>query len=145
MRLCLAQIFRVLKPSGFSMIQMANRFGLRNLYHQVRRGFKEPTTFEFPRYWSLTELRNTFRELIGPTSVCAEGYFALGVIPGDRDLLPLNYRLVVSCSEGLRKMSEKLPWMRYVADSLYVKSLPRSDGGREREPAGLAGKAVAPL
>lgn len=121
-RLCLGEIGRVLKPSGFSLIQMPNRFGLRNLYHQFRRGFREPTTFEYPRYWSLSELRNVFSSLIGSTSIRAEGYFALGVIPNDAVLLPLKYRVVISCSERLRKISEKVRWMDYLADSLYVSS-----------------------
>ena len=42
----------------------------------------------------------------------------------DKDILPLAYKLVVNCSELLRGVSERLPFMKYWADSLYVSSSP---------------------
>ena len=121
-RLTLAEIARTLKISGICLIQMPNIFGLRNLYNQGRRGFKEPTSFDV-RYWSPSELVNTFSNSIGPTSLSVDGYFSLDAQISDIDLLPLGYRLVVSCSGILWRMSEKMQWMKYFADSLYVKSI----------------------
>lgn len=121
-KLCLAEVGRVLRQSGISMIQMPNVFGVRNLYNQWRRGSKEPTSSEV-RYWSLSELKNTFGSFIGPTSLAADGYLALGVSPTDADLLPLRYRFVVGFSERLRRISERSEWMKYLADSLFVTSL----------------------
>ena len=120
-RLSLEQIPRVLKARGTCLIQMANKFGIRSLYHLVRRGFKEGEDFEV-RYWSVPELRKAFTETIGPTSMSVDGFFGLGLQASDLDLLPLKYRAVVRCSEVLRAMSRKLPWMTYFADSVYVKS-----------------------
>ena len=120
-KLCLAEIARTLKCSGISTIQMPNIFGLRNLYHQLKRGRKEATAFDV-RYWSLPELKKTFTDFVGPTSFFVDGYFALGVSPRDTDLLPLKYRFVVRFSEGLRQISEKVEWLKYFADSVFVKS-----------------------
>ena len=120
-RLSLAEIARTLKTSGISLIQLPNVFGLRNLYNRLRVGFREPTAFNV-RYWSLSELKNTFSDFIGPTSLSVDGYFSLDAQISDIDLFPLRYRLVVYCSEILRRMSEKVQWMEYFADSLYVKS-----------------------
>lgn len=123
--LCLSEIARTLKVSGTCLIQMPNIFGLRNLYNQFRRGFKEPTSFEV-RYWTLSELKNTFSNFIGPTSLFVDGYFSLNTQKRDVDLLPLRYRLGVYSSEILRRLSEKMQWMKYFADSIYVKSIRKS-------------------
>lgn len=120
-KLSLNGIARVLKASGNCLIQMPNIFGLRNLYNQWKRGFKEPTSFEV-RYWSPSELKKTFGNSIGPTSLFIDGYFSLNAQKRDIDLLPFRYRFLIFGSEILKKTSERIQWMKYLADSLYVKS-----------------------
>ena len=46
----LREIHRVLRIGGEALIQMPNVFGIRCLYHQIRRGFREASDFEV-RYW----------------------------------------------------------------------------------------------
>ena len=121
-KLALAEVARVLKNGGASLIQMPNRFGVRSLQHQIRAAFREETGFDI-RYWTLPELRRVFSELIGLSSIQVDGYFGLGIQPRDKDLLPAQYRLVVNCSEALRTLSRTLPWMKYFADSVYVTSV----------------------
>lgn len=122
----LTEIARVLGPGGRALIEMPNAFGLRNLYHQCRRGFREPEAFEV-RYWSPDELRRTFAGLIGPTSILVDGYFSLNPQVRDLMLLPFRFRFVLYCSAFLRSMSVRLPWLVYAADSLYVRSVRRAD------------------
>ncbi|HLY21480.1 MAG TPA: methyltransferase domain-containing protein [bacterium] len=126
-RKALAEIGRVLGASGISIIQMPNAFGLRNLYHQARRGFRRTRAFEV-RYWSPRELRRVFARAIGPTSLFADGYFSLNPQASDQELLPPPFRYVVYCSELIRHLSERLPWLVLGADSLYVRSRRREDG-----------------
>ncbi|MHB8731320.1 MAG: methyltransferase domain-containing protein [bacterium] len=126
-RQALAEIGRVLNASGTSIVQMPNAFGLRNLYHQARRGFRRTRAFEV-RYWSPRELRRAFARAIGPTSLFVDGYFSLNPQASDRELLPRRFRYVVYCSELIRHLSERLPWLALGADSLYVKSERRVDG-----------------
>jgi SAM-dependent methyltransferase len=120
-RLALAEIGRVLKSPGTSLIQMANAYGVRSFYHQTRRRYREGEDFEV-RYWTPSQLTQAFDELIGPTSVRVDGYFGLGIQPGDVQILPPHYRIVVRCSELLRRLSLKARWMHTLADSLYVES-----------------------
>src|SRR5262249_45598378 len=61
----LAQVARVLKPEGFSLVQMPNAYGVRSFYHQLRRGFREGQQFEV-RYWTPSQLKRRFEQLIGP-------------------------------------------------------------------------------
>jgi len=51
----LSEARRVLVEGGIAHVQMANRYGVRSLYHQAARGFRQPTDFEV-RYWGPREL-----------------------------------------------------------------------------------------
>jgi uncharacterized protein YbaR (Trm112 family) len=40
--------------------------------------------------------------------------------PEDRDLLPWQYKMIVTLSEALKSVSRLLPPLRYVSDSVFV-------------------------
>jgi SAM-dependent methyltransferase len=112
-------VARVLRPGGEALIQMANKYGLRSLYHQARRRFRPARAFEV-RYWAPGELRSAFGT-IGETRLSVDGFFGLGIQPNDLDLLPVRYKLVIRASESLRRLTNRLPWLLNLADSLYVR------------------------
>jgi SAM-dependent methyltransferase/uncharacterized protein YbaR (Trm112 family) len=118
----LAEIARVLKPCGASLVQMPNSFGLHNLWVQLRNGFRDPGFFGV-RYWRPRELKDLFGRAIGPTSLSVDGFFSLNAQTSDKDLLPPRYRVVVSCSEMLRILSLRFAPLTDIADSLYVHSV----------------------
>jgi SAM-dependent methyltransferase/uncharacterized protein YbaR (Trm112 family) len=115
----LAEIRRALRSGGNALVQMPNVFGVRCLYHQIRRRFREGRDFEV-RYWRPAELLSAFTKTIGPSKVSVDGYFSLNVQPSDLHLLPVRYRALVHASESLRWMSNRVPVLTKVADSLYV-------------------------
>ena len=117
----LAQIRKKLAPGGLSLIQMANRAGVRSLYHQALRKFHEADGFDV-RYWSTSDLKKAFTELIGPSEISADSYFGLGIQPRDAELLPSSYRAVVTASETLRKLSAYVKPLTNVADSVFIRS-----------------------
>jgi len=118
-----AEIGRVLKPTGLSLVQMANVWGARSLWNQLReRRFREPRALFDVRYWSPGELEHEFSRAVGTTSLSVDGYLTLNPQPADLELLPRRYRALVRASEALRRLSRRLPWMTYAADSLYVSS-----------------------
>src|ERR1700737_2167960 len=97
---------------------MPNRYGLRCLYHQTRRGFRRARPFEV-RYWGSRESVSTFSRLIGSTRLSVDGYFSQG--PGNEaHQLPLQDSTVVRLSQGLQALSRRLPSLLYLADSLWV-------------------------
>ena len=120
-QLAIQQISRVLKPNGNSLIQMPNRLGIRSLQHQIKRGFAEGENFDV-RYWGVGELLNCFGNSIGKSELLIDGFFGLGIQKSDVDLLPLKYKLIVLASESLKTISFLLPFFKYFADSLYIKS-----------------------
>jgi hypothetical protein len=103
------------------MVQLANRYGLRSLYQQCRRGWREARSFEV-RYRSPEQLCKDFKETIGPPRLSVDGYFGLNMQSADVDLLPLRYKLLVHFSEAIRKMSFWAPALVRAADSLYVQA-----------------------
>jgi SAM-dependent methyltransferase/uncharacterized protein YbaR (Trm112 family) len=123
-KIALREVARVLKQEGTSLIQMANAYGARSLQLQMRRRFREVRGFEV-RYWTLPELRGTFSELVGPSSVSVDAYFGLGIQRSDARILTPGRRLLVYCSELLRELSTSFRWMSYFADSLYIRSTRR--------------------
>lgn len=119
--LALAEVSRVLELQGESLIQMPNWFGIRSLWHQARRGFRDGRGFDV-RYWSLGELRERFEALIGPSNLSVDCFFGLGLQPADRRFYRTPARLALDVSEVLRGWSRFLPLLVSVADSVYVHS-----------------------
>ncbi|HZP99353.1 MAG TPA: methyltransferase domain-containing protein [Reyranella sp.] len=117
-RLALGELKRVLKPGGSAKIQMAAKHGLRSLQHQARRGFREPVDFEV-RYWPVAELARVFAELIGPTRVTTDCYFGLGWQWSDYAHMRPMHKPILIASEALKRLSNILPPLRYVADSVF--------------------------
>ncbi|MBI1883151.1 MAG: methyltransferase domain-containing protein [Chlamydiae bacterium] len=118
---CLSEISRVLKIQGKSLIQMPNKFGLRQLFNQIKTGFRERGHFPV-RYWSPGELIKLFNRCIGPSQISTDGFFSLNVQGSDKDLLPFLYRRIIDTSEFFRELSQRVSFLKYIADSLYINS-----------------------
>lgn len=118
-----AEIGRILRPGGLSLIQVANVYGLRSLWNQLReRRFREPRDLFDVRYWGPRELERELTGAVGETSLSVDGFFTLNPQPADLELLPRRLRAVVHTSEALRKLSGRLPFMTPLADSLSAAS-----------------------
>jgi SAM-dependent methyltransferase/uncharacterized protein YbaR (Trm112 family) len=118
-----AEIGRILRPGGRSLVQMANVWGVRSLLNQAReRRFREPRSLFDVRYWSPGELREAFVRAVGPSELAVDGFLTLNPQPADLELLPRRYRALVRTSEALRRVSERVRPLAYAADSLYVRS-----------------------
>jgi len=120
-RSAVAEIGRVLTPGGRTVVQMPNAFGIRCLFHQAKRGLREPREFEV-RYWSPGELRRMFEDLVGPARLSVDGFFSLNAQPAEADVLPPRYRALVHVSAALARLANRIPPLIRVADSLYVTS-----------------------
>jgi SAM-dependent methyltransferase/uncharacterized protein YbaR (Trm112 family) len=121
-RLVLAEVARVLATGGLSLIQMANRVGVRSIYHQARRRFRTPSEFDV-RYWSLSQLRETFVSTVGVSAISVDCYFGLGLQKADSEIMMPAARIAIAVSEVLRRWSERIPLLVDFADSVYVESV----------------------
>jgi SAM-dependent methyltransferase len=118
-RTAVAEIGRVLTPGGRAVVQMPNMFGVRCLFHQAKRGFREPREFEV-RYWSPRQLRRMFESVVGPARLSVDGFFSLNAQLAEADLLPPHYRALVHVSAALARLANRVPPLIRAADSLYV-------------------------
>jgi ubiquinone/menaquinone biosynthesis C-methylase UbiE/uncharacterized protein YbaR (Trm112 family) len=121
-RTSLDEIVRVLKRDGNTLIQMPNKYGIRQYQQYRRRGFTEGEAFDV-RYWTPSELIETFEKKFGKTKMTTDCYFGLGIQASDADMLPFRFRIVVGSSEILRKISGFVTPLTKVADSVYLESL----------------------
>jgi hypothetical protein len=71
-------------------------------------------------------LKREFRDVFGDAQLEVDCYFGLGLQPADRDLYDAPGRLLISLSEGLRKVSRVVTPMKFAADSLYIVGSNRS-------------------
>lgn len=118
------EVARVLKAQGASFIQMPTILGLRCLYHQARRRFRDGTGFEV-RYWSLRSLEKLFSSNIGPTTFSVDCFFGIGLQFSDLHLMSLSLKVTVLLSEFLALASRVFWPLTWVADSVYVSSVKR--------------------
>lgn len=115
-----AEIGRVLTKGGIAKVQMPTRFGLRCLYHQARRGFRDGRNFEV-RYWSLPALRRLFGA-VGLSRVEADCYFGIGLQQADAHLMTPRLKRVLAMSEWLKSASQRFPPLVWAADSVFVEA-----------------------
>ena len=118
------EVSRVLKPKGVCLVQLPNAFGLRNMFQQAKRGFREGRsgTFEM-RYWSLKAIRQAV-EMAGLKNMAirADGFFTQNPQLSDLDLLSLKGKLIVLGSNAGCKIAAMLPAVTRLADSLWVEA-----------------------
>ena len=113
---------RVTKPGGRVLIQLANIFGVRQLYNQARdtiRGEQNPFRV---RRWTPAEMLSTFRALVGPARLTADGFFSLNAQASDLDLLRPLPRAVVRTSQALKSVSAHVPALSLLADSVFIEA-----------------------
>jgi SAM-dependent methyltransferase/uncharacterized protein YbaR (Trm112 family) len=120
-RKAIAEVGRVLKPDGSAKIQMPNGWGIRSIQNQARRRFSEPTGFDV-RFYSVPELRASFTERIGPTSISTHCFFGVGWLWSDYRYLQAKHKPALILSECLTRLSRSLRPLVYVADSVFCAS-----------------------
>ena len=117
----IAEMGRVLRQGGLARVQMPTRYGLRCLYHQARRRFRDGVGFEV-RYWRLGDLHRLFSNRIGPTELEVDCYFGIGLQQTDASVMTGTRRVVLTASRWLTAASARLPWLTRLADSVYVQA-----------------------
>lgn len=118
-RLALQQMARVLQPAGTCKVQMAHSIGIRSLYHQLRRGFREPRDFDV-RYWSLRDLRAAYLDYFTTARIEAHAFGGLGFETTNLAMLPTMTRAHIKTSNRMVAASQSLPALTRIADSVWI-------------------------
>lgn len=127
----LRELGRVVAPGGTVLVQLPNRWGVRQLHNRIRQVMGSDTSPFRVRYWSPREMRTVAASAIGSDDVRLEidGFFSLNPQPADLDLLRPRHAAVVRASERLRRLGDAHPSLATVADSLYVRATVSRSGG----------------
>jgi SAM-dependent methyltransferase len=114
------EMARVVRPNGTVKVQFPTLAGVRCLYHQARRGFRQPTAFEV-RYWTWNQLRRLFTA-VGPARFEVDCYFGIGLQQTDEKFMTPALSRILRASEFLKRASRRLPPLQWIADSVFVES-----------------------
>jgi hypothetical protein len=104
------------------LIQLANLLGLRQLFNQARDLLHREQGIFRVRRWTPGEMLATFRELVGPAHLTADGFFSLNAQSTDLDLMDGLGRAVVRTSEALKGAAARFPALAQVADSVFIQA-----------------------
>jgi len=118
----IAEMARVTKAKGIVLVQMANRYGIRQLINACRQKIRRDHNPFRVRYWTPRELRTTFERIVGPVELLVDGFFSLNPRRADIDLMPWHYATLIRCSEYLKGMARRIPALTQMADSLWIRA-----------------------
>jgi SAM-dependent methyltransferase len=121
-RACIREAARVTRPGGTVLIQLANLLGLRQLYNQARDLLRREQGIFRVRRWMPGEMLSTFRDLVGPPHLTADGFFSLNAQSTDLDLMDGLARTVVHTSDALKGAAARFPPLAFVADSVFIQA-----------------------
>jgi SAM-dependent methyltransferase len=113
---------RVTRPGGTVLIQLANLYGVRQLYNQARDLLAHEQGIFRVRRWTPREMLSSFEALVGPARLTADGFFSLNAQATDLDLMRGLPKLVVRSSELLKRVSERFHPLARVADSVFIQA-----------------------
>jgi SAM-dependent methyltransferase len=113
---------RVTRPGGRVLIQLANLLGVRQLYNQARDLLRREQGLFRVRRWLPGEMLSTFRDLVGPAQLTADGFFSLNAQVSDLDLLRPFPRTIIRASQALKDVSRRVPALSLLADSVFIEA-----------------------
>jgi uncharacterized protein YbaR (Trm112 family)/SAM-dependent methyltransferase len=146
-RECVRECARILRSDGTALLEFPIRHGLTNFRHRRPADEMDPESW-CVRYYSFRELRQSFQPIFGDFGFEVDCYFGIGIRPEDRDLLPWQYKIIVTLSEALKSTSRFLPPLRYVSDSVFVCAGKPADSHDASSPMDVAlenGPGIFPL
>lgn len=119
---CVEEVHRVLRDGGICMLQFPTKYGVGNFLRGTSRDNDKQDNYDSwcVRYYSIGEIAALFRRVFGNFSYSPDCYFGLGLQWSDIDILPWRYKPIVACSEALKIACRVLPFLRKLADSIYV-------------------------
>jgi SAM-dependent methyltransferase len=113
---------RVTRPGGTVLIQLANLFGVRQLYNQARDLARRERGQFRVRRWTPHEMLAAFNDLVGPSRLSADGFFSLNAQATDMDLMSSFPKMVVRSSEALKSLASRFRPLSLVADSVFIEA-----------------------
>lgn len=121
---CLNEIFRILKPDGFTLLEFPNRNGFRNKRGPAKRNrfLEDDINSWHVRYYSIEEYRGKFEKVFGNFNYDVHSFLGIGTLPEDLKYVTTRNKIGCLVSLAVTNTSRILPFLKRHADSIYVKA-----------------------
>ena len=127
---CINHIYRILKKNGYCLLEFPSKSGLWNRIGPVRKFAKKKNDYNSwcVRYYSIAEYKSSFLKIFKNFSFRNHSFLGIGVLPNDLNyVVGLKNKLIVSTSLFLSKVASIFKPLKYLSDSIYIKSI-KKDG-----------------
>ena len=114
----LKSIHRVLKVNGYAKIQFMNKYALRNLYIQIKRGFRKPIDFEVRNY-NISRLKKIMNKIFNQVKVSNCSFFTQARIE-DFSYLIFWGKIIIIFSYIFNKLSNYISSLALISENFYV-------------------------
>lgn len=122
---CLQDINRILKPGGLTKLEFPNKNGIRNRFGPAKKFSSKANEYDSwcVRYYTIEEYRNIFMKIFENFIFQNHSFLGIGVLPGDLKYVKrFKDRLGVSMSLTLSKLTNLIPGLKYLSDSIYIEA-----------------------
>jgi SAM-dependent methyltransferase/uncharacterized protein YbaR (Trm112 family) len=123
---CLYHIKRILKKGSFCFLEFPNKAGVRNRMGTVKKAHETKNDYNSwdVRYYSIKEYRSIFKNIFNNFSFSNHSVLGIGILPNDLNyVIGLKNKLIVFTSLLLSKIASVVTPIKYLSDSIYVKSV----------------------
>jgi ubiquinone/menaquinone biosynthesis C-methylase UbiE/uncharacterized protein YbaR (Trm112 family) len=114
----LKSIHRSLKNNGYLKFQLMNKFALRNLFIQLKRGFREPQGFEV-RYHNPSRFKKMINKFYFDINQSNCSFFTQARIE-DFSYLSFNGKVIILFSFIFNKLSKYLIKLSHLSENIYI-------------------------
>ncbi len=121
---CLNDIFRILKPDGFTLLEFPNSNGFRNKRGPAKKNRKlyDDINSWHVRYYTIEEYRKKFEKVFGNFNYHVHSFLGIGTLPEDLRYVSFKNKLACAVSLTATAVSKRFPFLKKQADSIYVKA-----------------------
>lgn len=138
LKACLRHIRRMLAPGGFAKLEFPNKDGIRNRLGPARTNARYADDYNSwcVRYYSIREYRRLFTDVFGHFGFTNHSFLGIGILPNDlRYVKRLRNRMVISLSLSLSWVADRLPLLKYLSDSVYIRvgKQHETEGGMKKD------------
>jgi SAM-dependent methyltransferase/uncharacterized protein YbaR (Trm112 family) len=130
---CLQHINRILRTDGYTFLEFPNKNGIRNRVGPARIYESEKNDYNSwcVRYYTPSEYRDLFMDIFGNFSFSCHSFLGIGILKEDMKYVSPKNKIISAASLTGTYVSKVITPLKYIADSLYVKSTAGKNNRRD--------------
>lgn len=133
---CINQIYKILKGTGYCLLEFPNKKGIRNRFGPVQRmeGEKNDYNSWNVRYYTIKEYKSFFYQRFKNFSFKNHSFLGIGVLSNDLDYVRgFKNKLGIALSLFLSKVTQVVTPLKYLSDSVYIKCIKKEQSANDNQ------------